>query len=78
MYLVPDLLRFIYSSCIHQTLPAAQVIEVLLKTRAYIVKRCCTSMADKSQQGQVTWGKFGGPVHAWHVAVERAGFGEPQ
>ena len=60
----------------------AQAIEVLLKTKAFVVKRLptdeqATSSSDsKGEQrlGQISWGKFGGPANAWSIAVTRAGF----
>ena len=62
----------------------AQAIEVLLKSRAYVVKRLASaemdSLADqeiRGRLGQVTWSKYGGPSKAWTVAVSRAGFWAP-
>lgn len=57
----------------------AQAIEVLLKARAYVVKRLessveCTSEESKARLGQITWSKYGGPIKAWSVAASRAGF----
>jgi len=48
-------------------------VEVLLKTKAFIVKRSAAS-EEKRSLGQVSWSKFGGAASAWSVAVERAGF----
>jgi hypothetical protein len=52
-------------------LASAQAIEVLLKCRAFVVKR---SAADQGVKGQITWAKVGGVEKAWAMAVERAGF----
>ncbi|CAK8988089.1 30S ribosomal protein S6 [Durusdinium trenchii] len=51
-------------------------IEVLLKQRAYVVKRLSSDLpADANAgKGQVTWSKYGGPVLAWQEATRRAGF----
>eukprot|EP00435_Cladocopium_sp_Y103_P054911 s488_g18.t1 len=58
--------------------PQGGAIEVLLKQRAYVVKRLDDSVAsgpdDKSGLGQVTWSKYGGASKAWAVAASRAGF----
>ena len=43
-------------------LPKTKAIEVLLKARAYIVKKLPQDGTDPSYKvGQVTWSKFGGP-----------------
>ena len=52
-------------------LASAQAIEVLLKCRAFVVKRSAT---DQGVKGQITWAKVGGVEKAWAMAVERAGF----
>ena len=53
----------------------AQAIEVLLKARAYVVKRSDEAKAaERNCLGQVTWSKYGGPSDAWVVAATRAGF----
>ena len=56
----------------------AKAIEVLLKSRAFVVKRLDESVAsgsdDRKGLGQVTWSKYGGPARAWVVAASRAGF----
>ena len=56
---------------------SAQVIECLLKTRAFIVKKV-TANPEKSEdptlkRGQVTWNKYDGPSGAWQEAKRRAG-----
>ena len=50
---------------------SAQAIEVLLKNKAFVVKRCAS---DQGVKGQITWAKVGGIEEAWAMAVERAGF----
>lgn len=51
-----------------------QVIEVLLKTRAYIVKKLAKDFEDSGRTGQVTWSKYKGPHYAWEEALNRSGF----
>eukprot|EP00435_Cladocopium_sp_Y103_P030242 s1037_g7.t1 len=72
--------------------PNGAAIEVLLKTRAYVVKRLpnstdsdskasSSSGSAKEQQrlGQISLGKFGGASNAWSIAASSAGFpGEEQ
>jgi hypothetical protein len=53
------------------------VIECLLKTRAFIVKKL-TANPEKSEdptlkRGQVTWNKYDGATGAWQEAKRRAG-----
>lgn len=47
-------------------------IEVLLRHKAFFVKRC-SDTAD-GPIGQVSWAKLGGPQAAWTEAVRRSGF----
>ena len=47
--------------------PLCEVVEVLLKTRAYVVKKGV-------HPGQISWGKNGGAEGAWKVALERSGW----
>jgi len=65
----------------HNKSPCDEAIEVLLKSKAYVVKRLDASdpsgsdgQSQKEKLGQVTWSKFGGPTKAWNVAATRAGF----
>lgn len=53
---------------------AAQAIEVLLKTKAYIVKKLAKDFEDSGRVGQVTWSKYKGPQSAWEEAKNRSGF----
>ena len=59
---------------------AAQVLEVLCRTRAFVVKKLGQVDGDDDetrrglQKGQVTWNKFKGPVPAWEEAKKRANF----
>ncbi|CAK9059113.1 30S ribosomal protein S6 [Durusdinium trenchii] len=53
-----------------------EVVECLLKTRAFVIKRANSNIAQPSKKptGQVTWSKFGGPEKAWLETKLRAGW----
>lgn len=48
------------------------VVEVLLGKEAYFIKKVLEGYPGPCNQ--VTWGRHGGPVSAWHVAKTRSGF----
>ena len=52
--------------------PIAKAVEVLLRSRAFVVKR--TSDNSESGKGQVTWSKFPSVADAWSEAKRRSGF----
>ena len=54
----------------------AQAIEVLLKNRAFVVKRLPADMPPSAdnRKGQVTWSKYESVLAAWNDAKFRAGF----
>ena len=56
--------------------PNPEVVECLLKTRAFVIKRANPNIAQPSKKptGQVTWSKFGGPEKAWLETKLRAGW----
>lgn len=63
--------------------PSPEAIEILLRNRAYVVKRVGTEdgagSGDRSLKGkQYTWSKHGGPMEAWDKAVEAAGWPESE
>jgi hypothetical protein len=53
-------------------------VEVLLKTKAFVVKRTASSddveKPSLLKKGQVTWSKFPNVQAAWQEAKTRAGF----
>lgn len=55
-----------------------KAIEVLLKTRAFVVKRCGEvsneEAASKQRPGQVTWSRYETVEEAWEEAKKRASF----
>ncbi len=48
------------------------VVEVLLNKDAYFIKKVLEGYPGPCNQ--VTWGRHGGPVSAWHVVKTRSGF----
>lgn len=59
----------------------AKAIEVLLRTRAFVVKRVGEVTGDEPPsdaqyfgKGQVSWGKHNGPEKAWRLAKLKANF----
>ncbi|CAK9041192.1 unnamed protein product, partial [Durusdinium trenchii] len=53
----------------------AQAIEVLCKTRAFVVKRVGGHVEGQTSKGQVSWSKFPTVQAAWEAAKLRANFG---
>lgn len=51
------------------------VVEVLLQKEAYFVKKI--SASGTGPLGQVSWSRYGGPVAAFQLAVQRAGLERP-
>lgn len=51
---------------------SSEAIEVLLKNKAYVIKRCHPE-CENPISGQITWGRFGGPASAWLEALQRSG-----
>ena len=54
---------------------------MLLRTKAYVVKRVGETTGDEPAsevayfgKGQVSWGKHSGPVSAWRLAKLKANF----
>lgn len=54
----------------------AQVVECLLKQKAFVVKKVSDTNenTENFKKGQVSWNKFGGVEQAWMVTKERSGF----
>ena len=54
----------------------AKAIEVLLKVKAFVVKKHCDGVEGRKAHGpaQITWCRHGGVGPAWAVAKEQAGF----
>ena len=50
----------------------AQAIEVLVKQKAFFVKRPSPCQSD-TQVGHVSWAKCGGVAQAWDIAKRNAG-----
>ena len=48
----------------------AQVVETLLKNRAFVVKK---PMGGGPGSGQLSWAKNGGVDNAWNLAKQKAG-----
>ena len=51
----------------------SKAVEVLLRCRAFVVKRTCDDNPE-SRRGQVTWSKFPTVADAWGEAKRRSGF----
>lgn len=56
---------------VHQTNETLEVLEVLLKHKAFFVKRPVEG--EGGSVGQVSWAKNGGPQKAWEVTLVNAG-----
>lgn len=52
--------------------PTAKAIEILLKCRAFVVKR--TGAGSNGKPGQLTWSKYPSVGEAWDAAKARAAF----
>ena len=63
----------VYNPCFSSSPLDCKAVEVLLKSRAYVVKRLGTSgSSSNGKTGQVTWSKFGGAGPAWVQAKKLA------
>lgn len=50
-------------------------VEVLLDKKAFFIKKC--AVGSPGPVGQITWGKYGGPLAAWKLVKERCGINRP-